>query len=300
MVMKKLFVYMLVGACCFFACSEDEDTTPSLKDTDRLEELIDKSNKTIMDFKEKYGTYILYQFDQLLDFAYQFDQAASWRAAELTYLEKEEVEGAVDFLMNRFMACYGDSVKVNYLPRKVLMCCKIKARQLGISIPRGGDLGDHDAAANMNSFTVAGLDNANLTAMSEERLEEYVRQLHYIFLAGYVVNVRRLMFVEDTFFDPCKTLYGTEVERDKNVQLPAEDYLKLGFFPITDIEEYSYPLELDDLIDFVENLVKMDQEMHDTIMEYELMKAKMQNVAGSLKAMGVAVEKINPLAVDFL
>ena len=121
MVMKKLFVYMLVGACCFFACSEDEDTTPSLKDTDRLEELIDKSNKTIMDFKEKYGTYILYQFDQLLDFAYQFDQAASWRAAELTYLEKEEVVGAVDFLINRFMACYGDSVKVNYLPRKVLM-----------------------------------------------------------------------------------------------------------------------------------------------------------------------------------
>ena len=123
------------------------------------------------------------------------------------------------------------AVKVNYLPRKVLMCCKIKARQLGISIPKGGDPGDHDAAANMNSFTVAGLDNANLTAMSEERLEEYVRQLHYIFLAGYVVNVRRLMFVEDTFFDPCKTLYGTEVERDKNVQLPAEDYLKLGFFP---------------------------------------------------------------------
>ena len=93
---------------------------------------------------------------------------------------------------------------------------------------------------------------------------------------------------------------GTEVERDKNVQLPAEDYLKLGFFPITDIEEYSYPLELDDLIDFVENLVKMDQATHDTIMEYELMKTKMQNVAGSLKAMGVDVEKINPLAVDFL
>ena len=44
----------------------------------------------------------------------------------------------------------------------------------------------------------------------------------------------------------------------------------------------------------------MDQATHDTIMEYELMKTKMQNVAGSLKAMGVDVEKINPLAVDFL
>ena len=213
MVIRKLFLYALLGVCCFCSCSEDEDTTPSLEDTDRLEGLIDKSNKTITDFKEKYGTYILYQFDQLLDFAYQFDQAASWRSAELTYLEKEDVDGAVEFLMDKFMACYGDSVKVNYLPRKLLICSKIKASQLGISLPDGGDTGYHDAVANMNSFTIAGLDRANLAAMSEERMEEYVQQLHNIFLAGYVVNVRRLVFVENLFFDPCETLYGTEVER---------------------------------------------------------------------------------------
>ena len=294
MVIRKLFLYALLGVCCFCSCSEDEDTTPSLEDTDRLEGLIDKSNKTITDFKEKYGTYILYQFDQLLDFAYQFDQAASWRSAELTYLEKEDVDGAVEFLMDKFMACYGDSVKVNYLPRKLLICSKIKASQLGISLPDGGDTGYHDAVANMNSFTIAGLDRANLAAMSEERMEEYVQQLHNIFLAGYVV------FVENLFFDPCETLYGTEVEREKNEQLPPEDYLKLGFFPITDVEEYSYPLELDDLINFVENLVKMDQEIHDMVMAYELMKTKMQYVASSLKAMGVDIEKINPLAGDFL
>jgi len=300
MVIRKLFLYALLGVCCFCSCSEDEDTTPSLEDTDRLEGLIDKSNKTITDFKEKYGTYILYQFDQLLDFAYQFDQAASWRSAKLTYLEKEDVDGAVEFLMDKFMACYGDSVKVNYLPRKLLICSKIKASQLGISLPDGGDTGYHDAVANMNSFTIAGLDRANLAAMSEERMEEYVQQLHNIFLAGYVVNVRRLVFVENLFFDPCETLYGTEVEREKNEQLPPEDYLKLGFFPITDVEEYSYPLELDDLINFVENLVKMDQEIHDMVMAYELMKTKMQYVASSLKAMGVDIEKINPLAGDFL
>ena len=114
------------------------------------------------------------------------------------------------------------------------------------------------------------------------------------------MNVRRLVFVENLFFDLCETLYGTEVEREKNEQLPPEDYLKLGFFPITDVEEYSYPLELDDLINFVENLVKMDQEIHDMVMVYELMKTKMQYVASSLKAMGVDIEKINPLAGDFL
>ncbi len=79
--------------------------------------------------------------------------------------------------------------------------------------------------------------------------------------------------------------------REKKRAVTARGLLKLGFFPITDVEEYSYPLELDDLINFVENLVKMDQEIHDMVMVYELMKTKMQYVASSLKAMGVDIEK---------
>ena len=37
--------------------------------------------------------------------------------------------------------------------------------------------------------------------------------------------------------------------------------------------------------------MKMDQEIHDMVMVYELMKTKMQYVASSLKAMGVDIEK---------
>ena len=44
----------------------------------------------------------------------------------------------------------------------------------------------------------------------------------------------------------------------------------------------------------------MDQTLHDTLLQYELMTKKMQLVAKGLKDLGVQVELINPLIADFL
>lgn len=299
--MKKYNLYWLIGIFCLLgACDDEEDITPSLKDQDRLETLIDRSNTDIMTFKEKYGTYILYEFDQLLDFAYQFEQAATWRNAKLTYLEKEDVAGALDFLNKHIFNCYEDTVKLNMLPRKFLICSKIYGNVLGISSPRGGDAGLHDAVANLNSFSVAELDASTLADMSAERKIEFARQIHHIFLAGYIVNVQRNVFVENIFFDPSSKLYGTQIDKEKNTLLPADYYMSCGFFPITDREENFYPLEMEDLENFIENLVKMDQETRDAVWGHSVMRIKMQQVARGLKASGVDVVKINPMAADFL
>ena len=152
----------------------------------------------------------------------------------------------------------------------------------------------------MNSFTVAGLDRATLATMSAERRDEFVRQIHYIFLGGYIVNVQRNIFVEELFFDPASKLYGTKIEREKGEILPAEYYMSRGFFPITDKEQYYYPLQVEDLSTFVEHLVKMDEETREAVWNQSVMRTKMQYVAKSLKAMGVDIAKINPLAEDFL
>lgn len=299
--MKRYSLYLLIGIfCTLWSCSDDEDVTPSLKDEGRLEALIDKSNSDIMAFKEKYGTYILYEFDQLKDFAYQFEQAATWREAKLTFLEKEDVSGAVAFLEEHFFNCYQDTVKLNMLPRKFLICSKVYGGILGVSNPDGEKVGLHDAMANMNSFTVARLDRATLAAMSAERRDEFIRQIHYMFLGGYIVNVQRNIFVEDLFFDPASKLYGTRIEREKGEILPADYYMSRGFFPITDKEQYYYPLQMEDLSTFVEHLLKMDEETKEVIWNQSVMRTKMQYVAKSLKAMGVDVAKINPLAEDFL
>lgn len=299
--MRKYSLYLLIGVfCLLWSCSDDEDVTPSMKDEDRLEALVDKSNTDIMAFKEKYGTYILYEFDQLLDFAYQFEQAATWRNAKLTYLEKKDVPGAVSFLEKYFFNCYEDTVKLNMFPRKFLICSKIYGEVLGTSVPDGEKIGFHDAAANLNSFSVARLDASTLAEMSEGRKEEFIRQIHYMFLGGYIVNVQRSIFVDDVFFDPSSKLYGTKIDKEKGSILPAGYYMSRGFFPITDKEQYYYPLEMEDLGNFTENLVKMDQETRDAVWSQSVMRVKMQYVARGLKAMGVDIVKINPLAADFL
>lgn len=297
--MKGYSLFLLIGLFCLLGgCSDDEDVTPSMKDEDRLESLIDKSNADIMAFKEKYGTYILYEFDQLLDFAYQFDEAGSWREAKLTRLTREDVPGAVTFLKDHFWSCYGDSLITNCFPRKFLICSKIYASALGIS-GEGNTKMYHDAAANMNSFTVACLDKKTLSEMEAERQGEYVRQLHYIYLCGYLVNVRRDVFVEDIFFDPASKLYGTKIDRKTGMNLDEEYFMNRGFFYIESTENY-YPQQMEDLMIFTEKLVKMDQHIHDVVMEKSIMRNKMQYVAQGLKAIGVDIAQINPLAKDFL
>ena len=297
--MKGYSLFLLIGLFCLLGgCSDDEDVSPSMKDEDRLENLIDKSNTDIMAFKEKYGTYILYEFDQLLDFAYQFDQAAAWREAKLTYLEKDDVPGAVAFLKEHFWSCYEDSMIINNFPRKFLICTKIFASALGIS-GEGNTKINHDAVANMNSFTAACLDRKSLSGMDTDRQVEYLQQLHYIYLGGYLVNVRRNVFVEDVFFDPASKLYGTKIERTTGTTLDENYFMGRGFFYIEKDVNY-YPQQMEDLMMFVENLVKMDQRAHDIVMEKSIMRIKMQNVAQGLKAIGVNIEKVNPLALDFL
>ena len=58
--MKNVYICLLISLCWIAgACNDSEDTTPSMADKDRLEMLIDQSNTDIVDFKQKYGTYIL-------------------------------------------------------------------------------------------------------------------------------------------------------------------------------------------------------------------------------------------------
>lgn len=273
--------------------------TPSMKDRDRLDTLIDKSNPEIMAFKEKFGTYILYRFDQLLDFAYQFDEAVAWREAKLTYLEKEDVAGAVSFLQQYFLGRYGDSLKMNFFPRKLLICSKINARTLGLSSSGDAKVFYHDAVTNMNSFTISGLDRKSLSEMDADRQEQYIRQIHYIYLAGYLVDVRREVFVENVFFDAGSKLYGTKIDRKEGVEFDDEYFMSKGFFHVKNDVNY-YPQQLEDLMIFIKNLVFMDQPLHDAVKAKSVMRIKMQYVARGLKSMGVDISAINPLVKDFL
>ena len=299
--MKRLNWFMIAACTAFLACgcNDDEDLSPSYADEDRMEQLIDKSNADIMAFKEKYGTYILYDFDQMKDFAYQFDEAQTWRDATITKLEAEDVQGAVDFLAEGFWARYSDSLITYSFPRKFLIVSKLQAGVLGVS-GVDGQLTYHEAAVNMNSYTAANLDAESRAAMDEDARTAYFRQLHYVYIAGYLLEVKRNVFVSDLFFDPSESLYATKIGRDEIVaDIDEEFFMSRGFFELPSDENY-YPERLEDLRTFVQELIVMDEEMRDKVMSHSLMRIKMGNVVQGLKAIGVDIEKINPLATDFL
>lgn len=299
--MKNVYICLLINLCWIAgACSDSEDTTPSMADKDRLEMLIDQSNTDIVDFKQKYGTYILYEFDNLLDFAYQFEEASAWRKAVITKLEKEDVPNAISFLKNNFLNCYTEHIMKEYFPRKLLLCSKIYGETLGVSIVSGHTY--HSAVANMNSVTFAGLDRATLSGLTQAKKEDYLQQLHFVYLAGYVINARTHYFVDNIFYSYSSTLYNSLMDsnRTQAKNLSDEFFYEKGFFrPDTETDTYFGTSE-NDLIAYTRNLILMDQAMHDKIQHYELMKNKIRLVALGLKNMGVQVELINPLIADFL
>ncbi len=298
--MKNVYIWLLVSLCWItYACSDNEDTTPSMADTDRLENLLDKSNTDILSFKEKYGTYILYEFNDLLDFAYQFEEAKAWRSATITKLDKTDVPAAISFLKANFLNCYTENVITNYFPRKLLICSQIYGETLGVS--EVSKVGYHQAVANINSMTIAGLDANTLNGLNGIQKADYIRQLHFIYLAGYLVNARGNYYPNSVFFDYCATLYNSLMNTDRlqAKNFPDAFFYEKGFFRLDDEETY-YGSAEEDLINFTKNLILMDQTLHDTLLQYELMTKKMQLVAKGLKDLGVQVELINPLIADFL
>lgn len=293
------FLMLLASVITFSGCSDSEDNTPSLADKDRMEQIIDRSVPRIAEFCDNYGTYILYDFDQELDFAYQFQQATNWQNAQLEKLTKEEASEAIDFLYENFFKNYSDDFKKKYFPRKLLLVKKIKAQSLGISEPN--DEGYHYAAANINSMTIAFDKNA-IDAMNEEDKAEYLKTLNYILLGGYLVNVRSDYPVGEEYFNYSLSYYSSLMDpnRVQARHLPDEFFYNKGFFrPDNDESTYFVSAE-EDLIAFTRNLAFMDEDQHDLLMEYPLVAEKMHYLSKGLHAVGVETKNINVWAEDFL
>lgn len=288
---------MFVASCA----NDDEDTTPSMADVDRMEKLVDTSNSDIVDFKNQYGTYLLYNFDFTLDFVYQFEEATAWSSATVTPLEQKDVADAVKFLKNSVFNCYSDEYKKKFLPRKILLCSKItKKAKLGLSSP--GAQGEHQAVANMNSVSIGELNEDDRLWLLEDVTDstQYVRNIHFTLLAAYLVNARGEFFAPDEFFDYSSTYYNSLMDPDRKAasQLSDEFFYKKGFFRPDSNGDTYFGSAQNDLVQYVENAVKMDKKTSSKIKQYDTMKKKMRLVIEALEQLGVDINEINPLAAE--
>lgn len=279
------------GILTFTSCSDTEDTTPSFADKDRLESLIDTDIAKIKQFRDNYGTYILYKFDKNLDFAYQFEQASNWNAASLSMMDKDEASVAVDYLYDNVFSCYSDDYKKKFFPRKLLLVKDIQtSSELGLSMPQQGH---HTAVANINSVTYA--------LQMPSGTEEYHRAL----LADYLVKARGQYPIDDAYFNYSQKEYSALMNsgRKNAAQLLREDpefFYNHGFFFPEDDESTYYPSAEDDVLAFIRNMITMDKSTADMLMERQVMADKMHLIAVGLRELGVNVEQINPWAEQFV
>lgn len=288
---KILSVVLIATSLLLSGCADKEDVTPSNADTDRLESLLDRSIPDIAEFCDKYGTYVLYDFDQRLDFAYQFEQATAWENAKLTMLDHDGAAEAMSWLKTNVFSHYNDAFKSKYLPRKFLIAKKIESlSELGRSIPKDGA---HAAVANINSITVGSYANS--------------QDVDRVILSDYLVNARGEAPVGQEFYEVSNTYYSTLMDENRRqakvlLQENPEFFHDNGFLNPVDDEATYFPSARLDLVQYIDSLVGMTQELHDRIMDNENsdMLVKMAYVAHGLKSIGVEVAELNPFAVDFL
>lgn len=295
----RRYILPILAALILWGCADKEDNTPSYADKDRLEELLDKSLTKVVDFRDQYGTYLIYNFDQELDFAYQFEEATNWQNATIERLSQEEAVNAVDFLCQEFFSKYSEDFKKHHLPRKVLLVKSLKAQTLGISEPNSA--GYHQAAANVSSMTIA-YDKAKISTLDDAGKQSYLRQLHSILLAGYMINVRAEYPVAESYVDFSQTYYSSlmDPKRTQARHLPDEFFLDRGFFRPADDESTYFVSAEEDMIAFARQLINMDVQLQDSLADFPIMESKLGLMANGLKNIGVDIETINPIAKYYL
>ncbi len=287
------------------SCSEKEDTTPSNADKDRLETLIDASIEKIAAFRDGYGTYILYNFDKSLDFAYQFEQASSWTGATLKMIGHDDAEVAVDMLYDKLFSCYSDEYKKKNFPRKLLLVDDIATgSELGLSQPESGH---HTAVANINSVTFAKMGKENvLNAIANASvMSANLAEMHRALLADYLVKARGEYPVGEEYFTFSKNTYSSLMDSSRKTasQLVKENpmfFYERGYFIPEDDEATYYPSAEEDLLAYICNMISMDKETADLLYDMPMMANKMHVLTVCLKEMGVDVMKINGNTEQFL
>lgn len=302
--MKKI-LYLLTVISMFVACGDNEDTNPSFADKDRLETLIDTSIEKVAEFRNNYGTYILYDFDKNLDFAYQFEQASNWTGATLKTIGHDEAVAAVDMLYARIFDCYADNYKKKFYPRKLLLVDDIATNsELGLSQTTDGH---HTAVANINSVTFAkmGKENVKNAATDADMMEKIAAEMHRALLADYLVKARGEYPVSEEFFTYCNSSYSSLMNSGRKTasQLLAEDpafFYSRGYFFPEDEESTYFPSAEEDLMAYICNMITMDKATADQLLEMPLMANKMHVLTISLREMGVDVMKINANTEQFL
>lgn len=303
--LKNIIGIAILAATALTACSDKEDTTPSYADKDRMEALLDRSIPAMAETADKYGTYMLYNFDKSIDFAYQFQEATTWESAQVGMLCRDSAALAAEYLCANVFDKYTEDFKKKQLPRKLLLTDYIKSpNELGISTADAE--GYHIAVANINSMSVAfnrvKLNAGDISKSNPLTDTEFQHAVHKALLAAYMVKSKHNYPVSDEFLSQSRNYYSSLMTTDRKqaAKLPNDFFLTRGFFRPSQSDATYFPSAEDDMVAYITNLVEMDSVRSDTLSDYPLIENKLHYLAVSLKNMGVDLAAINPASGYYL
>lgn len=128
-------LYILVTACFFGACKKTENALePSgIVNTYSVPQGNNAYDNTIVDYYQKYGTYLLYKFTEKDAYwtptVYNKPTASAagfWSAgAEVSVADPAYVAGQLSLIQSKWFGLYSDKFLKKFLPTKVLLCSKV-------------------------------------------------------------------------------------------------------------------------------------------------------------------------------
>ncbi|MCR8666554.1 hypothetical protein NO995_02595 [Aestuariibaculum sp. M13] len=255
---NNILVYLALIVCSVVACDVDEYVKASNADEDRVLSQIDFSNSDIKMLYDDYNMGLLFEYDQILDFAYDAgseDRTSLWGSIDMPQIQtKFEVdsvltaEGKVEYeaykqevttflVENLFNYFKPNTTIATLMPYKVLVSNSLFSER---NVP--DDAGDVlteseerlSSSARYNLRTVFNkhsivfsIDLDELTTSS--RKEEFTKDNFYILLSRIMGMHNLYDQVPEEFYGDKADYYGLEMEEPFITETGKEDYERIDF-----------------------------------------------------------------------
>lgn len=247
----QLYIYAVLVAFFAMACNSDEAALkPSNTDEDRVATQIDLNNPTIANLYATYNSGVLYQYDNILDFAYVAStsgEAARWEGIEIPELKtlftdtlgimaaedvpayNAYVEQAVTFIDTTLFKYFKPNTRIaGLMPYKVLLSESVFSDS-EVTGESGSVLVESESRYSSKATSaLRAVYNANsiVFAVNQDEvakdIDEYTKDNFYILLCRIMGMHDLYNEVPDSFFEGKSTYYG------QNMEAPYKAYMNWG------------------------------------------------------------------------
>lgn len=322
--MDKLLVLISIAILTLVSCEKEDHPSPSMKDEDRVGQLIDLSKPLVKEYFEKYNCAILYDFNDETDIRFNLGDVKErqiWQNLRIEKIVRQTaVDSALHVLDSAVLSNFKDEItfkdttyksdfKRKYFPNKIIIADKlINENKDWMNIIQTesqssfGGIGALHSVGNNNAF-IFNLDLQTMLS-SSQTYNSFRNDDIYIFLCHMIEKHKLYDLIPDEFYAYSSNYYGKTIAtvQKENGQTPADinnaEYVAYGFC-LKKGGGYGFNKELP----FPTREMDVRQYINETIHPYfasgmEPTNAKLKLITKTLMSWGIDVAAINKANAD--